>query len=54
LGSFTCAAGTGPIIIGTLRPDQLNRINSRLQQGLIGITMLATAPHTLPIAALRS
>jgi hypothetical protein len=50
LEALICSAGTGRIIIRTLWLDPPKRLNARLQRGLTGIMILATAPHGLTMA----
>ena len=42
--AFTCSAGTGLIIIGTLWLGQPNRLNARVRRDVIGIGFLAAGP----------
>jgi hypothetical protein len=39
--AFTCSAGTGLIIIGTLWLGQPNRLNARVRRDVIGVAFLA-------------
>jgi hypothetical protein len=54
LEAFTCSAGTGLILIGTLWLGQPNRFNARLRRDLIGITFVTAVSHALLMAALGS
>jgi hypothetical protein len=51
---FTCSAGTGLIVIGTLWLAQPNRFNTRPGRDVIGIAFVAPVSDALLMAALGS